>query len=314
MASVLFLHGWHSVVGGVKPTYLKNAGHEVINPKLDDDDFDLAVRTAQAEYDEHQPDVIIGSSRGGAVAVNIDSKDTPLVLLCPAWKNWGTATAIKLNSVILHSRQDDLIPFADSEELVINSGLPSETLIEAGNDHRLADPEPLNKMVEACESLIGKTSQMEAKSVRGVTMAPKGILESCLLKATMGLKYGQCYWNCLRLLESEKYHDAIYVEGIVVKPKKSFHAHGWLEVDGEIIDPTQPTAGFFYFPALHFKGFTVLRRAIVDIPRDRVYQEDLPVYKRFGRNGERSGPFALALEYAVREFGVSTPFNPSEEL
>ena len=53
--------------------------------------------------------------------------------------------------MILHSRQDDVIPFADSEELVANSGLPPETLIEVGNDHRLADPEPLKAMLEACE-------------------------------------------------------------------------------------------------------------------------------------------------------------------
>ena len=96
---ILFLHSWHSVVGGVKPTHLKDAGHTVINPALDDDDFDLAIRTAQAEYDQHQPDVIVGSSRGGAVAMNIDSKDTPMVLLCPAWKNWGTVTTVKPNSV-----------------------------------------------------------------------------------------------------------------------------------------------------------------------------------------------------------------------
>jgi hypothetical protein len=152
---ILFLHGWQSIVGGVKPTFLKDAGHEVVNPALDDDDFDLAVRTAQAEYDQHHPDVIVGSSRGGAVALNIESGDTPLVLLCPAWKNWGTATKIKQNSVILHSRQDDMIPFADSEELVANSGLPPETLIEIGNDHRLADPEPLKAMLEACGRLEG---------------------------------------------------------------------------------------------------------------------------------------------------------------
>ena len=42
---ILFLHGWHSVPGGVKPTYLKDHGHEVINPQLDDDDFAAAVRT-----------------------------------------------------------------------------------------------------------------------------------------------------------------------------------------------------------------------------------------------------------------------------
>jgi len=99
---ILFLHGWHSVVGGVKPTCLRNAGHEVINPALDDDDFDAAVRTAQAEFDEHQPDVVVGSSRGGAVAINIEFKDTPLVLLCPTWKKWGTATTVKPNTVILH--------------------------------------------------------------------------------------------------------------------------------------------------------------------------------------------------------------------
>jgi len=111
---ILFLHGWHSVAGGVKPTYMKDSGHEVLNPALDDDDFDLAVRTAQAEYDQQHPDIIVGSSRGGAVAMNIKSGKTPLVLLCPAWKNWGAATKLKPNSVILHSRQDEVIPFADS--------------------------------------------------------------------------------------------------------------------------------------------------------------------------------------------------------
>ena len=150
---ILFLHGWHSVVSGVKPTFLKDSGHEVINPKLDDDDFDIAVRTAQAEYDQHKPDVVVGSSRGGAVAMNIDSGNTPLVLLCPAWRNWGTAKMLKANSVILHSRQDDVIPFANSEELVASSGLQPETLIEVGADHRLADPEPLKAMLEACERL-----------------------------------------------------------------------------------------------------------------------------------------------------------------
>ena len=49
--TILFLHGWHSVPGGVKPSYLARNGHEVVNPALSDDDWDEAVRTAQAEYD-----------------------------------------------------------------------------------------------------------------------------------------------------------------------------------------------------------------------------------------------------------------------
>lgn len=147
---ILFLHGWHSVPGGIKPTCLKKAGHEVINPALDDEDFSTAVRTAQAEYNKHHFDVIVGSSRGGAVAMNLESKDTPLVLLCPAWKKYGTATKTKPNTTILHSKKDDVIPFQDSVELITNSGLPRVTLIAIGVDHRLADPEPLAKMLEAC--------------------------------------------------------------------------------------------------------------------------------------------------------------------
>ena len=52
--------------------------------------------------------------------------------------------------MILHSRADSVIPFADSEELVRNSGLPAWTLVELGNDHRLADPESLATMIDAC--------------------------------------------------------------------------------------------------------------------------------------------------------------------
>jgi hypothetical protein len=153
MLRILFLHGWHSVPGGVKPTYLKTAGHEVINPSLNDDDFTDALATAQAHYDQHLPDVIVGSSRGGAIALNISSGSTPLVLLCPAWKNWGSATILKPNAAILHSREDDVIPYADSEELVRHSRLPPDTLIEIGHDHRLADEESLSVMLWACNLL-----------------------------------------------------------------------------------------------------------------------------------------------------------------
>jgi hypothetical protein len=150
---ILFLHGWRSVPGGVKPTFLKEHGHIIINPALSDDDFEDAVRTAQAEYDRHRPEVVVGSSRGGAVAMNINSGDAKLVLLCPAWRNWGTAKKVRPDTAILHSRGDDVIPFADSEELARNSGA---TLIEIGTDHRLAEPQPLAAMLSECESIAPK--------------------------------------------------------------------------------------------------------------------------------------------------------------
>ena len=52
---ILFFHGWYSVRGGDKPTYLKDSGHEVINPALDDDNFPMAFRIAPAELYKHRP-------------------------------------------------------------------------------------------------------------------------------------------------------------------------------------------------------------------------------------------------------------------
>ena len=94
--------------------------------------------------------MIVGSSRGGAVAMDLDSGSTPLVLLCPAWRRWGTATTVKPGTVILHAEADDVIPIADSRELVRASGIP-ESLVVVGTDHRLADPEPLAAMLAACQ-------------------------------------------------------------------------------------------------------------------------------------------------------------------
>ncbi len=81
--------------------------------------------------------------------MNIKIGTAKLVLLCPGWKTWGAARTVKPGTVILHSRADDIVPFANSKELVRNSG--SETLlIEVGNDHLLADKEPLERMLREC--------------------------------------------------------------------------------------------------------------------------------------------------------------------
>ena len=167
---LLFLHGWQSTPGGLKPTCLKNHGHVVLNPALPDDDFAAAVRIAQAEYDQGHPDVVVGSSRGGAVAMNISSGTTPLVLLCPAWKTWGTATTVKPNTIILHSESDDTVPIADSRELLKNSGLPESALIVVGTEHRLADDESLESMVRAVESLGIAVTGIDPAPSKGLTI------------------------------------------------------------------------------------------------------------------------------------------------
>jgi alpha-beta hydrolase superfamily lysophospholipase len=154
VATVLFLHGWNSKPGGVKPTYLAQHGHTVINPALPDEDFAESVRIAQEAFYEHRPEVVVGSSRGGAVAMNLFADRAGLVLLCPAWKKWGYAKIVMPGTVILHSEADDVVPIADSRELLARSGQPESALIVVGDDHRLADPEPLAAMLDAVEKAI----------------------------------------------------------------------------------------------------------------------------------------------------------------
>jgi predicted esterase len=149
---ILFLDGLGSNPTGRKPAFLREHGFEVIYPVLPEWDFDEAVRTVQVALDADRPDVIIGYSRGGAVAMNMVSEDVPLVLLAPAWKHRGTANTVKPRTVVLHSPNDVLVPIDDSRELFRNSGLPQTALREVGEEHDMTDPEALRALVLAVES------------------------------------------------------------------------------------------------------------------------------------------------------------------
>jgi pimeloyl-ACP methyl ester carboxylesterase len=112
MKKVLFLHGWSSD-GGTKTIFMRSLGYHVTTPSLSDWSFTRAVAQAQAAYDELRPDVIVGASRGGAVAMNMDSGETPLILLAPAWRLWGTARSIKKNCTGIQSPCDEFVPFGE---------------------------------------------------------------------------------------------------------------------------------------------------------------------------------------------------------
>jgi hypothetical protein len=224
---ILFLHGWQSVPGGVKPTFLAQNGHEVINPALPDEDMELAVRIAQAEFDKHKPAVVVGSSRGSAVAMNINSGDARLVLLCPAWKKYGTARAIKADSVILHSRADDVVPFGDSEELVRNSRLPGYTLVEVGHDHRLADPESLETMREACLDDDDNVEPAECEDD-----------EANLLERDWT---GLCYTAALKWVGALANRDWRLVHGSVLSVSDGKRInHAWCERGEMVVDLARP--------------------------------------------------------------------------
>lgn len=152
MKRILFLHGLESKPGGSKALYLKSLGYEVLNPLLPANNFSKSLEIAQEALDK-KPDVIVGSSRGGALALSLKSHNVPMILIAPAWKKFGAGSNARSGTVILHSEADDVVSFEDTQEL-FRSNIGIE-LIACGESHRMNDPDALHHLFDAIERLIG---------------------------------------------------------------------------------------------------------------------------------------------------------------
>jgi hypothetical protein len=160
MARILYLHGLESSPNAGKATRLREEGHEVVGPQLDHaSDLTDSIATAQAALDAAlqagSVHVIVASSRGGAVATAINPRGVPMLLLCPAWKRFGLDARLSGTVRILHAAADDLVPLADSVELLARSGLPPEALTVVGKEHRLHDEAATKAMLAAVLELAG---------------------------------------------------------------------------------------------------------------------------------------------------------------
>ena len=153
MKKILFLHGLDSKPGGKKPNFLKKHGYIVLNPALPKSSFIESIRIAQTVIDSEEPDIIIGSSRGGAVALSVEARGAQLVLVAPAWKRFCKSikqSGVKPKCVVLHSEKDEIVDINDSIELTC---FTDATLIKAGLDHRMSDPDALEGILDAIKWL-----------------------------------------------------------------------------------------------------------------------------------------------------------------
>lgn len=156
MKKVLFLHGLESKPGGKKAKHLKNAGFKVLNPELPKSSFVESVKIAQELIDKEAPDVIVGSSRGGAIAMNVALNSAGLVLIAPAWKRFlGEADmetfGIRVDpskTMLIHSDNDVIVPPEDSRELEKRYKVGK---ISIGEGHRMSDPDALEAMLDTVE-------------------------------------------------------------------------------------------------------------------------------------------------------------------
>ena len=158
---VLFLHGLESKPGGTKARYLQEAGYEVLNPALPKTSFEDSISIAQDVIDDMKPDVVVGSSRGGAVAMSVSTRGAPVVLIAPGWSRFMDEQQMRewdircepQRTIILHSRNDDIIPIEDSEALNKDHNIK---IIEVGDNHRMSDEDALAAMLDVVQWLGGK--------------------------------------------------------------------------------------------------------------------------------------------------------------
>jgi len=148
---LLYLHGLGSGPGGFKPTWLRKAGFEVIAPALPDDDVAAAIEIARRSFTAQAFDVVVGSSRGGAIALALDTGKTPRVLIAPAWRHLGIQPLHGPKTILLHSPHDELVPLQDSRDLAVELQLLPAGMIETGDRHTMTDPGALAALVEAIE-------------------------------------------------------------------------------------------------------------------------------------------------------------------
>jgi predicted esterase len=138
---VQFIHGLEGSPQGSKARLLA-AHFDTRTPAMDTTDFDACVLLQAEMLKKFRPDVLVGSSFGGAVAVRLLHLELwrgRTLLLAQAALSYDTEAALPRGVPIwlAHGLQDELIDIEDSRRLA-GTGSPEQTrLIEVEDDHPL---------------------------------------------------------------------------------------------------------------------------------------------------------------------------------
>lgn len=139
MKRILFLHGKEGSRHGTKAKELKKS-FDLVAPKLtnsfEDKDFKKDLQKVYSLMANNSFEVIIGSSRGGALVAAIQTK-IPKILIAPAWKTFNVSPKMNHYDIILHSELDDIVPYDDSITLLEEYG--GKQVINIGDDHKMSD-------------------------------------------------------------------------------------------------------------------------------------------------------------------------------
>jgi hypothetical protein len=138
---IQFIHGLEGSPQGEKARFLAQR-FEALTPAMNTADFEASLEVQRFALQQFSPDVLVGSSFGGAVALELLRRNHwrgPTVLLAPAAKAFGIPLSIPqgVPVVIVHGRRDDLIDPGDSVALSRTGSPELVELVEVDDEHRL---------------------------------------------------------------------------------------------------------------------------------------------------------------------------------
>jgi pimeloyl-ACP methyl ester carboxylesterase len=150
---ILFLHGKEGSPRGKKVSFLVGKGYQVVAPDLPKDDWEGSIQHALSCLEVYKPDVIIGSSRGGAVACELDVT-IPKILIAPAYLKFFSSPRpfVDESTTVLHCLFDDIVDYADSVRLEELYGC---RLIPCGKNHRMSDDNALENILNEVKTILG---------------------------------------------------------------------------------------------------------------------------------------------------------------
>lgn len=138
---VLFIHGQEGSPQGNKARALA-AAFETATPAMDTSNFEACVALHAEKIRRFEPDVVVGSSFGGAVAVALLQREQwngPTLLLAQAALRLGLRAQLPaaVRVWMVHARGDDVVPIADSRRLARCGTAGYVRLFEVEDDHAL---------------------------------------------------------------------------------------------------------------------------------------------------------------------------------
>ena len=157
---VQFAHGLEGSPQGTKARLL-SANFDARTPAMDTSDFEACVAVHRHELASFRPDVLVGSSYGGAIAVALLQSGEwsgPTLLLAQAALQLGLPAELPRNAAVgpvwlVHGHRDDVIDPEDSRRLAAAGPASRVRLIEVDDDHPLNESVASGKLLEWVRAL-----------------------------------------------------------------------------------------------------------------------------------------------------------------